>query len=170
MKIITETPRLILREITMDDADILFQLHSNPLVQKYTGEPLVSNVSEIKNAIEDRHLIDYETYGYGRWGVILKSTNQFTGWSGLAYLTEFDEVDIGYRFFPEFWGKGIATEAALAVIKFGFEQIGLKKIIAIALPENEGSIRVMQKTGMSFDKIAPYNEENPNAVWYKINS
>lgn len=170
MKKIAETERLIIREITLDDAESMLQLYSNPIVQKYTGDPLVESLSEIKNLIEEHKIKDYNNLGYGRWAVIMKSSNAFAGWSGLKYLPEFDKIDLGYRFLPEFWGKGIATEAGLAIIKYGFEELDLKQIIAIAFPENHASIRVMQKVGMTFDKIAPYDEETSEAVWYKINS
>ncbi|MBT8274016.1 MAG: GNAT family N-acetyltransferase [Bacteroidia bacterium] len=170
MKLIAETERLIIREITLDDAEFMLQLHSNPLVQQYTGEPVVESISEMKERIEEHNIKDYINIGYGRWAVIMKSSNAFTGWCGLKYLDEFDKIDLGYRFLPEFWGKGIATEAGRAVIKYGFEQLGLEQIIAIAFPKNHASIRVMQKVGMTFDKIAPYDEETPEAVWYKINS
>ena len=84
----------MLRNITLDDKNELFKLHSNPDVQKYTGEAVV----EI--AIQTR-IDNYKKYGYGRWATILKNGMQFVGWSGLAYLPEFDEIDLGYRFLPE---------------------------------------------------------------------
>lgn len=166
MGTIIETERLILREITLDDAEEMYKLHAHPEVQKYTGEPVVKSIDEIKDAIETRK-IDYKKYGYGRWATILKSENKFVGWAGLAYLPEFDEVDIGYRFLPEYWGMGIATEVSQEILNYGFEVIKLKKIIAIALQENKASIRVMEKIGMQFDKIAPYDEEITDAVWYR---
>ncbi len=162
-----ETERLFLREITLDDKEDLFKLHSNPEVQKYTGEPVVESMEEIEKAIWTR-INDYKTYGYGRWATILKNGMQFIGWAGLAYLPEFDEIDIGYRFLPEYWGSGIATEAAHAIISYGFDQHKLEKIIAIALKENKASIRVMEKIGMEFDKFAPYEEGGKDVIWYQI--
>ena len=79
----------------------------------------------------------------------------FVGWAGLAYLPEFDEIDLGYRFLPEYWGKGIATEASHAILAYGFEELKLSRIIAIALKEHSASIKVMEKVGMEFDKFAP---------------
>ena len=165
MKIILETQRLILREITLDDTEALFKLHSDPSVQKYTGESVVKSIEEMEKAIENR-IINYNKYGYGRWATILKSGKQFVGWAGLAYLPEFDEIDLGYRFLPEYWGLGIATEASKAILEYGFNQLGLKKIVAIAMKENKASIRVMEKVGMEFEKLAPYEPGTEDAIWY----
>jgi ribosomal-protein-alanine N-acetyltransferase len=163
-----ESDRLLLRKITLDDKDDLFKLHSNLAVQKYTGEPVVESVEEIETAIRAR-INNYKKYGYGRWAVILKNEMQFIGWAGLAYLPEFDEIDLGYRFLPEYWGAGIATEASRAILTYGFDTLKLKKIIAIAMKEHKASIRVMEKVGMEFDKFAPYESGSQDAAWYWCN-
>jgi len=165
VKTLIETERLLLREITLDDKEELFKLHSDPEVQKYTGEPLVESIEEMEKAIKAR-ISDYEKYGFGRWATILKNEMQFVGWAGLAYLPEFDEIDLGYRFLPEYWGKGIATEASHAILAYGFDQLKLRKIIAIAMKENKASFKVMEKVGMEFDKFAPYELGSEDAVWY----
>jgi RimJ/RimL family protein N-acetyltransferase len=92
----------------------------------------------------------------------------FIGWAGLAYLPEFDEIDIGYRFLPEYWGSGFATEAAHAVLTYGFDHYKIEKIIAIAVKENKASIRVMEKIGMEFVKFAPYEDGGKDVIWYQI--
>ncbi len=165
MKTIIETERLVLKEITLDDKEAMFRLHSNDEVQKYTGDPLVASLEEMEKAIETR-IIDYEKYGYGRWATFLKNGMHFIGWAGLAYLPEFDEIDLGYRFTPEHWGKGFATEASLAILNYGFNKLELKRIIAIAMKDNKASINVMEKCGMEFDKFAPYVPDGEDVVWY----
>ena len=165
MKALIETERLLLREITLDDKEELFNLHSDPEVQNYTGEPVVESIEEIEKAIWTR-INDYEKYGFGRWATVLKNGMKFVGWAGLAYLPEFDEIDLGYRFLPEYWGSGIATEASHAILTYGFNTLKLRKIIAIAVKENKASIRVMEKVGMEFDKFAPYEPGSEDAVWY----
>jgi RimJ/RimL family protein N-acetyltransferase len=160
-----ETERLLLREITLDDKEELLKLHSNPAVQIYTGEPVVQSIEEIEKAIRTR-IDDYEKYGFGRWATILKNGMQFVGWAGLAYLPEFDEIDLGYRFLPEYWGQGLATEGSRAILTYGFDTLKIRKIIAIAMKENKASIRVMEKVGMEFDKFAPYELGSEDAIWY----
>ena len=165
MKTLIETKRLFLREITLDDKAELFKLHANSVVQKYTGEPVVESLEEMEQAIQER-ISNYQKYGYGRWATFLKEGSQFVGWAGLAYLPEFDEIDLGYRFLPEYWGLGIATEAAQAILAYGFDQLQLNRIIAIAMKENLASIRVMEKVGMEFEKFAPYEVGSEDAAWY----
>lgn len=168
MKTLIETERLLLREITLYDKEEIFQLHSNPDVQKYTGEPVVESMEEIEKAIQTR-INDYGKYGYGRWATFLKNGMQFVGWAGLAYLPEFDEIDLGYRFLPNYWGAGYATEVSRAILTYGFNKLELSRIIAIAMKENMASIRVMEKIGMEFDKFAPYEPEGEDVVWYWCN-
>ena len=162
-----ETERLILREITQDDKEELFKLHSDPEVQKYTGEAVVESKQQIERAIEER-IKDYKKYGYGRLAVIGKERNKFIGWAGLTYLPEFDKVDLGYRLKKEFWDMGFATEASKAIIDYGFNELGLDLIFAIAFPENKASIKVMEKVGMKYHKHAPYEEGAEDAIWYQI--
>ncbi|NNJ89174.1 MAG: GNAT family N-acetyltransferase [Eudoraea sp.] len=166
MRTLIETDRLLIREITPVDKEDLFVLHSDPDVQKYTGEAVVESVEEIEKAIEER-IEHYKQFGFGRWAIVLKDGMQFTGWAGLLYLPEFDEIDLGYRFLPQYWGKGIATEASHAILNYGFETLKLDKIVAIAMKENIASIKVMEKVGMEFYKVAPYEAGEKDAVWYK---
>lgn len=165
MKTLIETERLLLREITLNDKEEMLQLHSNSDVQKYTGEPLVESIEEMERAIQTR-INNYEKYGYGRWATFLKNGMQFIGWAGLAFLPEFDEIDLGYRFSPKYWGMGLATEASHAILTYGFDKLELERIIAIAMKENKASIKVMEKAGMEFDKFAPYEPGGEDAVWY----
>jgi RimJ/RimL family protein N-acetyltransferase len=165
VKTIIETERLVLREITLDDKEELFKLHSNPAVQFYTGEPIVETIEEIEKAILGR-INDYKKYGYGRWATFLKNDMQFVGWAGLAYLDEFDEIDLGYRFLPEYWGLGIATEVSRAILTYGFDFLKLSKIVAIAMKENKASIKVREKVGMEFENIAPSELGSKDAIWY----
>lgn len=111
---------------------------------------------------------DYNTYGYGRWAVIYKPENKIIGFAGLKYLPEFNETDIGFRFLPKYWGKGLATEASKEIITYGFEKLGLDKIIGIALAKNIGSCKVLEKIGLKQYKIADYDGDGIDYNWYKI--
>ena len=91
----------------------------------------------------------FQQYKMGRFATTLKD-GTFLGWCGLRYFPETKEVDLGYRFHRRFWGQGFATEAATAALKYGFENLGLQRIIAKAMPENTASLKVMQKLGMTF--------------------
>lgn len=155
----------MLREIQLEDVNELFRLHSNPEVQKYTGEAPLTSLEEMRAAIARREA-HYREHGFGRWATFIKEENQFVGWAGLAYLPEFDEIDLGYRLLPEFWGQGMATEASEAILQYGFETLGLQRIVAIAMRDNVASIRVMEKVGMQFEKWAPYEPGGDDVAWY----
>lgn len=149
MKIILETPRLYLREFTIEDAQLLIDLNSNLNVTRYTGDGPVKDLKEAKRIIEDIIFPQYKNK-LGRWAVHLKSTNEFIGWCGLKFISEDNEIDLGYRFFETYWNKGYATESATAVLDYGTTTLKLKNIIARAAKANVGSINVIKKLGMAY--------------------
>jgi len=164
MKQILETNRLILRELNPNDAKKNYDLNSNPNVIKYTGNSAFKNVEEAKEFLENYQ--DYRLNGYGRWAVIDKTTNKFIGWCGLKFSEIENETDIGFRFFEEEWNKGYATESAVACVKYGFENLKLKRIIGRAMKENIGSIKVLEKIGLKYEKDTEF--DGKEAVIYKI--
>jgi len=149
MKIIFESERLLFCEFTEDDVQLLLDLNSNPNVIRYVHEP-PPTIENTTAALQKIILPQYELYGHGRWAVYLKSNDEFIGWCGLKYIKDLDEIDLGYRFKEVHWRKGYATEAAKATIDHGFCILGLKKIVAKALPENLGSLKVMENCGMKY--------------------
>ena len=147
---IIETKRLILRKFTMNDIDDVFAFSSNKLVSQYTGDPAISAISEAEDIIRNIWLHEYETVGYARLAVVYKEHNKVIGFSGLKYEPEFGATDIGYRFLPQYWGKGIATESCVPILKSGFDDFNLSKVVAAAMPENIASCKVLEKIGMQF--------------------
>ncbi|POY37554.1 N-acetyltransferase [Solitalea longa] len=154
-QVLFETNRLKLREFNGNDAEGLFQLNLAPEVQRFTGDMPFNSVDEARSFINDYS--HYQDYGYGRWAVLLKETNEFVGWCGLKYIPEFNDVDLGYRILRKFWGQGIATEASVGSLKHGFQQLKMDKIVGRAHAENLASIKVMAKTGMWFEKAMEYD-------------
>lgn len=149
-----ETKRLEHRALTVDDAEAYFALNTHPDIMRYIHEPLLKSVEEARAAIANYP--DFDTVGYGRWGCVLKANRSVIGFCGLKYLPELEAVDVGFRFLPEYWGRGLATEAAAASIVFGFKTLGLQRIIGLVLPENGASIRVLEKVGMRRQGIFTY--------------
>ena len=146
------TDRLILRPFTLEDVPAQYEMNLDPDVSRYTGDGGVVGIDEIERRIKDHVLRDYKMYGYGRMVVEWKATGEIIGFCGLKYLSDLNEVDLGYRFVQRYWGKGIATEAGCAVLDFGWKDLGLKRVIAWVLPENVGSVRVLDKLGFHFEK------------------
>jgi RimJ/RimL family protein N-acetyltransferase len=165
-----ETDRILLREFGMEDADAVFEFSSDLEVQKYTGDVTLETVEEAKDIIKNVWFSDYKKYGYGRWAVVYKPENKVIGFAGLKYLPELNETDIGYRFLPKYWGKGIATEVSREIIKYGFEILKLDRIIGITMPKNIASYKVLEKIGMNFYKFDIYKGEDENVKynWHQI--
>ncbi len=148
MKVILETKRLYLREHTEADAENAFILNSDPEVIKYTGDDSFKTIEEAKEfLLKYNH---YKTYGFGRWAVIEKLTENYLGWCGLKYSPDLNEFDIGYRLMKKYWHQGYATEAAKACLEIGFKQFNMPAIVGRAMKENTASIKVLEKIGLSF--------------------
>ncbi|MGC4037984.1 MAG: GNAT family N-acetyltransferase [Chitinophagaceae bacterium] len=139
----------MLRTFTIDDASLLYQLNSDPDVIRFTYDPL-HNLSEAHKIIEQIILPQYKLYNHGRWAIHLRNTMEFVGWCGLKYDAERNETDLGYRLAKEHWNKGYATEAATACIQYGFETLGIHKIVGKAVKDNLSSINVLKKCGMFY--------------------
>lgn len=144
-----ETKRLIIRPAIIEDAENLFNLNSDPDVVRYTGDTSFRTLEEARNIIHERMFTQFNLYKMSRFTVLLKD-GTYLGWCGLKYFPETDEVDLGYRFMKKHWGNGYATEASAACLEYGFKNLKLKRIIAKAMPDNIGSIKVLQKLGMTF--------------------
>lgn len=170
MKIFAETERLLLREIVPDDALALFAIDSNPAVNTYLGNNPVKSLSQSKEIIEFIRK-QYLENGIGRWAMIEKSTTTFIGWCGLKLVKEITNkhinyYDLGYRLNQKYWGLGFATEAALACISYGFSELKLNEIFAIADTQNKASKHVLEKVG--FKLIESFDLEEIPHDWYEL--
>ncbi|HEY8284266.1 MAG TPA: GNAT family N-acetyltransferase [Chloroflexota bacterium] len=170
MRIFLETDRVVLRRFTAADVDNLTDLDSDPEVMRFIsgGTPTPRDV--IQNEVLPRFLRYYErSEGFGYWAAIEKSTGEFLGWfafhppEGAAP----DEVELGYRLRKAAWGKGYGTEVARALIRKGFTELGVQRVVATADRVNYGSRRVMEKAGLTlvrtfrFDDPWPHLPEGP---------
>lgn len=164
MRIILETNRLILRELNIDDAENFYKLNNNRNVLKFTGDTAFQDIQQAKEFLKNYK--DYDINGYGRWAVINKNTKDFIGWCGLKSGEIKNETDIGFRFFEEEWNKGYATESAQACLNYGFQNLDLHRIVGRAMKANIGSIRVLEKIGLEYEKDIDF--EGNEAVLYKI--
>ncbi len=152
-----ETERIEHRAFTLNDCEAFYRLNSHPEVMRYTGEPPLSSLKEARQGIAAYP--DFETVGYGRWACVLKETRAVIGFCGLKHLPELDEVDVGFRFLPEYWGRGIATETCSACIAFGFDVLKLNRILGLVLAKNSASIRVLEKCGLIRNGEVMYDGE-----------
>jgi ribosomal-protein-alanine N-acetyltransferase len=150
---ILETKRLMLRRLIMDDLDALFALYSDPEIRRYFPEGTLT-YDETKEELEwflNGHPAHPQL---GLWATIHKETNQFIGRCGLLPWTieQRPEVEVAYLLAKEYWGQGLGTEAAQAILEYGFEQLQLSRLICMIDPENQASVKVARKIGMTLEK------------------
>jgi RimJ/RimL family protein N-acetyltransferase len=148
-----DTERLILRPFTLDDAEAWLPLISLPAVIRYTGDVPARSVDEARELLRTRPLRDYAVHGVGRMAVIEKATSPLVGYSGQKNMEDLQEVDIGYRFLPDCWGKGYATESAGVLMEQGRREHGFRRIVGMAHPDNAASIHVLEKLGLGFERL-----------------
>tara|TARA_Y100000034_G_C6744987_1_gene330800 strand:- start:19 stop:516 length:498 start_codon:yes stop_codon:yes gene_type:complete len=148
-----ETNRTYIREFTLADAEAVLAFSSNEQVTRYTGDAgLMTSLEDARQVISNIWLKEYKQYGYGRWAVVDKSNDRVIGFCGLKFLPDVGMPDIGYRFLPEYWGKGLATETAQACIKFCKEQLAVTAFFADVMEDNTASVNVIKKLGLTFTK------------------
>jgi len=164
MKIL-ETDRLILRRQTPDDLDALWALYTDPDVVRFIPDAP-------RNREEAREELEWHMNGHprrpelGLWATIYKQTGAFIGRCGLLPWTidGQEEVEVAYLLAKTHWGQGLASEAAQAILAYGFEQLGLSRLICMIEPGNLASIRVAERIGMTFEKEAA-DDKGPFLVY-----
>jgi len=150
-KPIIETDRLALYEISNDHLEDLLLIWGDEETLRYFPKTL--NQQEMAEWI-DRNQNRYDKYGHGMWAVMLKSEDRLVGDCGLV-IQEVDgveELEVGYHFNRQYWGKGLATEAARACLEYAFDQLDSKRVISMIRPENMPSRRVAERNGLKIEK------------------
>ena len=167
MKIL-KTERLILQQVSTEDAESILTLLNEPSFIQNIGDRGVRTMDDARAYILDRLVTSYKNHGFGMYLVILKETGASTGLCGLVRRDGLDDVDIGYAFLPHYWSKGYATEAALAVKEYAKNSIGLKRLVGITDPDNIGSSRVLEKLGLKFEKMVKLPKDDIELKLYAI--
>jgi len=147
-----ETARTYIREFTLADAEAVLKFNSNAQVTKYTGDAgMVNSLEQARQVISDIWLAEYSKHGYGRWAVVDKASDTVIGFCGLKFIPSLGIPDIGYRFFPEYWGKGYATETAKACIAYCNDHLGVHEYFADVMADNIASVKLIRKLGLKFN-------------------
>jgi ribosomal-protein-alanine N-acetyltransferase len=144
---VLETDRLVLRQITLDDAEALFQIYSDPQVMRYWGSAPLQSIDEARRKIEGINAAWRAKEGI-RWGIIRKGSDRLIGSGGhWRLIKKHFRSEIGYELMTDYWGQGIMTEALGAILRFGFETLGLHSVEAQIDPQNLASRKVLEKLG-----------------------
>jgi RimJ/RimL family protein N-acetyltransferase len=150
--IVLETSRLLLRQFHSADLNDLTAILSDPDIMKFSATGVMTT-AQIQDWL-DRALLAYQTRSFGIYAAIDQTTQRFIGFCGFIPETidQQPEVMMSYRFGRDYWGKGLATEAAQAVRDYGFAQLELTRFVCIIEAANARSIRVAEKIGMHHEK------------------
>ena len=166
---IAETNRLIISKITLDDAAFFLELVNIPNFIKYIGDRNLKTVEDAKTYLKNGTLKSYEDFGFGFYKLLLKEeNNKAIGTCGLVKREQLDNVDIGFAMLPEYEGKGFGYESCIAVLKLAKEQFKLNKVLAITLPTNNNSIKLLEKIGLSYEKrVKPFEDDEELLLFAK---
>jgi RimJ/RimL family protein N-acetyltransferase len=152
MKVL-DTDRLVIRRLSLEDAPFILQLVNEPSWLRFIGDRGVRNLEDARRYLENGPLAMYARHGFGLYRVERKEDGAAIGMCGLIRRDTLPDVDIGYALFPRFWGHGYAHEAAAAVLEYGRKTVGLARVVAIVSPDNESSIKLLEKLGMTFERM-----------------
>ena len=157
-KAVVETERLALREFTAADAEFILELLNDPAFIRFIGDKKVRTVDDARNYLDTGPIDSYTRHGFGLYLVQLKKTKKPIGMCGLLKRDILDQVDIGFAFLPDYRGQGYGSEAASAVLAYAHHNLKLKRILAITNPDNESSIKLLEKLGFHFERMMKLSE------------
>jgi RimJ/RimL family protein N-acetyltransferase len=160
-----ETPRLVLRPFALDDLDAFASMNADAEVMRYigAGKPQSREQTGARLLAFIEH---QKEHGFGLWAAVDKASGDVAGFCGLQFLDHTPEVEVGYRLAKRFWGMGLASEAARTSLRYGFEELGLDRIVAVVRPENAASQRVVEKIGLRYVRDARFY--NTDVRYYAI--
>jgi RimJ/RimL family protein N-acetyltransferase len=166
---ISETNRLIISKFSIKDAPFFLELVNSPNWIKYIGDRHLKTVEDAKNYLKEGTLKSYKDFGFGFYKLQLKEKNNKTiGTCGLVKREQLEYVDIGFAMLPDYEGKGFGFEASTEILKLAKEQFKLSKVLAITLPTNANSIKLLEKLGLSFEKrVKPFEDDEELLLFAK---
>lgn len=162
-----ETDRLLLRMFTPKDGAAMYdRIWTDEEVMRYVQPGGWPHAREESSALVQQLIDRFSERGFGQWAIVPKRAGELIGYCGLRYVNKTTDVELLYGIVARYWGRGFATEAARASLRFGFEEARLERIVALALPGNAASRRVMEKLGMKLE--GPARHHDFDVVRYSI--
>jgi RimJ/RimL family protein N-acetyltransferase len=163
---IAETARLTLRHLRTSDAPFVLQLVNEPAWLRYIGDRDVRDLADAERYIEAGPMATYAARGFGLYHVALTTAGTSIGICGLIKRDGLDDVDLGFAFLPEHWGRGYAVEAGAAVIARARAVLGLPRLVAITSPDNDASGRVLRRLGFAFERRITLTPDGEQLLLY----
>jgi RimJ/RimL family protein N-acetyltransferase len=155
---IVETPRLVVRRMTVEDAAFVLDLLNQPAFLRFVGDKGVRTLEDAREYIRNGPLASYDRFGFGQYLVTRRDDGAPLGMCGLIKRETLDAPDIGFAFLPAYWSQGYAFESASAVLAYARGTLGLDRIVAIASPDNAASIALLGRLGFRLDETRPLSE------------
>jgi RimJ/RimL family protein N-acetyltransferase len=168
--LVLETRRLALRHATLDDDDFILRLLNEPSFLRFIGDRGVRTHDDARGYIAERLIGSYERNGFGLWVVERKAETGPIGISGLVRRDALPDPDIGFAFLPEHWRNGYAYESAAAVKEYALETLALPRLLAVTTPDNAGSIRIVEKLGLTFERMIALTPNEPEVRLFVLSA
>ena len=167
---VLETERLLLTRLSYDDCEFIFELVNESSFKQYIGDKSVKTFDDARIYLRDGPMCSYQRFGYGLFLVSPKDVDMPAGICGLVKRQKFDDPDIGFAFLQRYRDNGYALESARAVLEYGFAKLNLQRIIAMADPDNERSIRLLERLGLAFERKVRMPEDDHDINLFAIDA
>lgn len=154
-----KTDRLIIREMTSQDAPFFYELANDKDWKRFIGDRNIHTISDAREYLNNKIIPSYTDWGFGFYVVIEKETNTSLGVAGFVKRKELEHVDVGFAFLPVGRGKGYAFEASKALMDHGTKELGFSTVLGIANNDNERSHALLEKLGLHFVKHIKMSKE-----------
>lgn len=149
---ICETDRLILRHFKISNTEYIFRQLNEKSFIEYIADKKIADLSKAESYLKNGPITSYQKFGFGLNMIILKGSKTPIGMCGIINRAELKHPDLGFALLPEFWGKGYAREACVAILNDGLRTHDIKTVLGVAAPENQASNILLLKLGFSFTK------------------
>jgi RimJ/RimL family protein N-acetyltransferase len=157
---VIQTQRLALRQLELNDADFILELLNEAAFLQFIGDKGVRTLEDACDYLRKGPMDSYQRHGFGLYAACLRDGTR-TGICGLVKRDGLGDVDVGFAFLSRYRSKGYAVESAAAILQHARRVLGLQRIVAITSPENFGSIAVLEKIGLKFERMVRVAERGP---------
>ena len=161
-----ETERLVVTEFSVENAAFVIELVNDPAWIEFIGDRGVSTLDDAREYILHKLQKSYQEFGFGMWLVQRKADGTPIGMCGLLKREYLDDHDIGFSFLPAFRGQGYAFESASAVIEYGKEALGIKRLVGFVLAVNQKSVSLLKKLGMQYERNLKIPDDDDDLELY----
>lgn len=164
--VVLQTPRLSLRQLTHSDAPFILELLNDPTWLRFIGDRGVRDLDGARAYITHGPAASYAQHGFGLWAVERRQDGVPIGICGLLKRETLPDVDLGFAFLERYQGKGYGQEAAVATMAHARDVVGLKRVVAVTVSGNTGSIRVLEKLGLRYERMVELKPGSPPVALY----